>query len=47
VPSRTVASLSADTTIKLSKIGNIIGTKEASGNLNEISKIIETPVMIL
>ncbi|MDD4873550.1 MAG: 4-hydroxy-tetrahydrodipicolinate synthase [Dehalococcoidales bacterium] len=41
VPSRTVASLSADTVIKLSKIDNIIGIKEASGNFNEISRIIE------
>jgi len=40
VPSRTVVSLSADTTIKLSHIDNIIGTKEASGNLEQISKII-------
>ena len=40
VPSRTITSLSADTTIKLSQIDNIIGTKEASGNLGEISKII-------
>lgn len=41
VPGRTVASLASDTVIKLSKIGNIIGIKEASGNLNEISRIIE------
>lgn len=41
VPSRTITSLSAETTIRLSKIGNIIGTKEASGNFSEISKIIE------
>ncbi len=40
VPSRTVASLSADTVIKLSQIDNIIGIKEASGNLSEIAKII-------
>ncbi|MDI6815443.1 MAG: 4-hydroxy-tetrahydrodipicolinate synthase, partial [Dehalococcoidales bacterium] len=40
VPSRTVISLSADTIIKLSQIDNIIGVKEASGNLGEISKII-------
>ena len=40
VPSRTVTSLSADTVIKLSHIDNIIGIKEASGNLGEISKII-------
>jgi len=40
VPSRTVTSLSADTVIKLSHIDNIIGVKEASGNLGQISKII-------
>jgi len=40
VPSRTVVSLSADTVIKLSQIDNIIGVKEASGNLSEIAKII-------
>ena len=40
VPSRTVASLSADTVIRLSQIDNIIGVKEASGNLGEIAKII-------
>jgi 4-hydroxy-tetrahydrodipicolinate synthase len=40
VPSRTVVSLSADTAIKLSHIDNIIGVKEASGNLGAISKII-------
>jgi len=40
VPSRTVVSLSADTVIKLSHIDNIIGIKEASGNLGEIAKII-------
>jgi 4-hydroxy-tetrahydrodipicolinate synthase len=40
VPSRTITSLSAETTIKLSQIDNIIGVKEASGNLDRISKII-------
>lgn len=40
VPSRTVTSLSADTVIRLSAIDNIIGVKEASGKLDEISKII-------
>jgi 4-hydroxy-tetrahydrodipicolinate synthase len=40
VPARTVTSLSADTTIRLSHIDNIIGVKEASGNLGQISKII-------
>jgi 4-hydroxy-tetrahydrodipicolinate synthase len=40
VPSRTVTSLSADTAIRLSHIDNIIGVKEASGNLGQISRII-------
>ncbi|MCD6453349.1 MAG: 4-hydroxy-tetrahydrodipicolinate synthase [Dehalococcoidales bacterium] len=40
VPSRTVASLSVDTVIRLSHIDNIIGIKEASGNLNQVAKII-------
>ncbi|MAF86032.1 MAG: 4-hydroxy-tetrahydrodipicolinate synthase [Dehalococcoidales bacterium] len=40
VPSRTVVNLSADTVINLSHIDNIIGIKEASGNLEQISKII-------
>jgi 4-hydroxy-tetrahydrodipicolinate synthase len=41
VPSRTVVSLSADTVIKLSQIDNIVGVKEASGNLSEIARIID------
>jgi len=40
VPSRTVTSLSADTIIRLSHVDNIIGVKEASGNLGQISQII-------
>ena len=40
VPSRTVVSLSADTVIKLSQVDNIIGIKEASGNLEQVSRII-------
>ena len=40
MPSRTITSLSAETVINLSHIDNIIGIKEASGNLGEISKII-------
>ena len=40
VPSRTITNLSADTVIKLSQIDNIIGVKEASGDLGQISKII-------
>jgi 4-hydroxy-tetrahydrodipicolinate synthase len=40
VPSRTVTSLTADTITKLSYIDNIIGIKEASSNLDQISKVI-------
>ncbi len=40
VPSRTVTSLSVETTIRLSQIDNIIGVKEASGNLENIARII-------
>jgi len=40
VPSRTVTNLAADTVIKLSQIDNIVGVKEASGNLGQIVEII-------
>ncbi len=40
VPSRTVVNMSAETVIRLSQIDNIIGVKEASGNLGQIAKII-------
>ncbi len=41
VPSRTVTNLAPETVIRLSKIDNIAGIKEASGNLDQIAKIIE------
>jgi 4-hydroxy-tetrahydrodipicolinate synthase len=40
VPSRTVVNLAPETVIRLSQIDNIIGIKEASGNLGQIAKII-------
>jgi 4-hydroxy-tetrahydrodipicolinate synthase len=40
VPSRTVVNMTADTVVRLSRIDNIIGIKEASGNLAQISAII-------
>ena len=40
VPSRTVTNLSAETAIRLSRIDNIIGIKEASGNLDQIVEIM-------
>ncbi len=41
VPSRTITNLSAETVIRLSKIDNIIGLKEASGNLDQVAKILD------
>ncbi|MFC2066286.1 4-hydroxy-tetrahydrodipicolinate synthase [Chloroflexota bacterium] len=40
VPARTVTNLSADTIIRLSQIDNIIGVKEASGNMEQVSNIV-------
>ena len=40
VPSRTVTSLSVDTIVRLSQIDNIIGLKEASGNLDQVAKVV-------
>ncbi len=40
VPARTVVSISVDTVIRLSQIENIIGIKEASGNLDQVARII-------
>lgn len=40
VPSRTITSLSTETTLRLSQIPNMAGTKEASGNLEQIADII-------
>jgi len=41
VPSRTVANLSSETTIRLSRVDNIIGIKEASGDMEQIARIID------
>ena len=41
VPSRTVANLDSDTVIKLSQIDNIVGVKEASGNLRQVAEIVQ------
>ncbi len=32
--------MSADTVVRLSQIDNIVGVKEASGNMEQVSKII-------
>lgn len=41
VPARTVVNLASETVIRLSRIANIIGVKEASGNLAQAAKIID------
>ncbi len=41
VPSRTGINMEPKTILTLSKISNIVGIKEASGNLNQMAKIIK------
>jgi 4-hydroxy-tetrahydrodipicolinate synthase len=41
VPSRTVTNMLPETTIRLSQVDNIVGVKEASGNLDAIAQIVE------
>lgn len=40
VPGRSVVNISAETTIRLSEIDNIVAIKEASGNLDQMCEII-------
>jgi 4-hydroxy-tetrahydrodipicolinate synthase len=40
VPARTVTNLTADTVIRLSKIKNIVGLKEASGDMEQAARVI-------
>jgi len=40
VPSRTMVNIEPETTKRLSEISNIIGIKDASGNLNQVSREI-------
>jgi len=41
VPSRTAINLVPETVIELSQIDNIIGLKDASGNLDQVARILE------
>lgn len=41
VPSRTITNMTAETTIKLSKIDNIVGVKESSADFSQIARIID------
>ncbi|MDA1188993.1 MAG: 4-hydroxy-tetrahydrodipicolinate synthase [Chloroflexi bacterium] len=40
VPGRTSLNMTADTTIRLSEVDNIVGVKEASSNMDQITEII-------
>lgn len=40
IPGRTSVNMTAETSIKLSRVPNIVGVKEASGNLDQIGQII-------
>jgi 4-hydroxy-tetrahydrodipicolinate synthase len=41
VPSRTATGLSAETVLRLGQVDNIVGVKEASGNLDQVAKIVD------
>jgi 4-hydroxy-tetrahydrodipicolinate synthase len=41
IPGRTAVNITADTMVRLSRVPNIVGVKEASGNLEQIATIVE------
>ena len=41
VPGRTSLNMTADTTIRLSEIDNVVGIKEAGGDMTQVARIIE------
>ncbi len=41
IPSRTSVNMLPETTVKLAKFKNIVGVKEASGDLKQVARIIE------
>ena len=41
VPARTALNMDADTTLRLAKIDNIVGVKEASSNADQITRIVD------
>ncbi|MCH7828553.1 4-hydroxy-tetrahydrodipicolinate synthase [Patescibacteria group bacterium] len=40
VPSRTIVNMTAETTLRLAEVSNIVGVKEASGDFHQIGEII-------
>jgi len=41
VPGRTSSNMTAETTLSLSKVANIVGVKEASGNMDQVMQILK------
>ncbi len=41
IPGRTGTNMTVETTLRLSRVPNIVGVKEASGNLDQIARIID------
>lgn len=41
VPGRTASNMTAETTLELSKVKNIVGVKEASGNIEQVMQILK------
>jgi 4-hydroxy-tetrahydrodipicolinate synthase len=41
IPGRTSVNIAADTILRLSRVPNIVGVKEASGNLEQVAQIVE------
>lgn len=41
IPGRSAVNISVETTVRLSKIDNIVATKEASGDVNAMAQIVE------
>jgi 4-hydroxy-tetrahydrodipicolinate synthase len=41
IPGRTGTNMTAETTLRLSRVPNIVGVKEASGNFDQIARIVD------
>jgi len=41
IPGRTGTNMTVETTLRLSRVPNIVGVKEASGNLDQIARIVD------